>query len=96
MHSPRRLRFVETVKRSCHILEFNMDRSFFRHSGLQQFRSFESTASAPSLRALEPLPASINDTMAGDDSGNVKVVVRVRQFIKRGKSAHVNNSRDTN
>lgn len=89
MHSPRRLRFVETLERSCRILEHNMDRQFFRHSGLQQFRPFESTASAPSLRAFEPLPASINDTMAGDDSGNVKVVVRVRQFIKRGNSLRI-------
>lgn len=74
-----------------------MDRSFFRHSGLQQFRPFESTASAPSLRALAPLPASISDTMAGDDSGNVKVVVRVRQFIKRGipLRIHVSNEGHT-
>ncbi|QDS77088.1 hypothetical protein FKW77_000417 [Venturia effusa] len=64
-----------------------MDSRFFRHSGLQQLRPFESTASAPSLRALEPLPVSINDTMARDDSGNVKVVVRVRQFIKREHDA---------
>jgi hypothetical protein len=96
MHSPRRLRFVETVQHCSFLLENTMDRRFFTNSGLQQYRPFESTASAPPLRAFEPLPASINDTMAGDDSGNVKVVVRVRQFIKRGRStAHVNNARIT-
>jgi hypothetical protein len=89
MHSPRRLRFVETVSHIEFLLENTMDNRFFR--GLHQFRPFESTASVPSLRAFEPLPAAVNDSMAGDDSGNVKVVVRVRQFIKRGMSiAHIN------
>ena len=47
------------------------------------FGGFESTASAPSLRASEPLAAqSLN--MADKESANVKVVVRVRQFLKRG------------
>jgi hypothetical protein len=92
MHSPRRLRFIETVSHVELLLENTMDNRFFR--GLQQFRPFESTASVPSLRAFEPLPASV-DTMGGDDSGNVKVVVRVRQFIKRGRSiAHVNDNRN--
>ncbi|GAB7351114.1 hypothetical protein MBLNU459_g1576t1 [Dothideomycetes sp. NU459] len=43
---------------------------------------YTSTASAPSLRAREaavPLPPS----MANPDAGNVKVVVRVRKFVKR-------------
>lgn len=46
-----------------------------------------STASAPSLRAREaamPMPA-MRPISADGDSGNVKVVVRVRKFIKRGK-----------
>lgn len=94
MHSPRRLRLVKTISHIEFLLENTMDNRFFR--GLHQFRPFESTASVPSLRAFEPLPAAINDTMGGDDSGNVKVVVRVRQFIKRGMSiANVNNSRNS-
>ena len=47
----------------------------------------ESTASAPSLRALVPFEDNARDSMAGPggDAGNVKVVVRVRAFVKRGK-----------
>lgn len=50
---------------------------------------FESSASSPSLRASEALTSEY-PTMAngnsGDssDAGNVKVVVRVRQFVQRG------------
>lgn len=48
-------------------------------------RPFESTASAPSLRASESaFRDSMMGNMGGDDAGNVKVVVRVRQFIPRG------------
>lgn len=45
---------------------------------------YTSTASAPSLRAREaavPLPAN----MGSPDNSTVKVVVRVRKFIKRGE-----------
>lgn len=48
--------------------------------------SYQSTASAPSLRAREatmPIPA-MRPMSADGDSGNVKVVVRVRKFVKRG------------
>lgn len=49
-------------------------------------RLFESTASAPSLRASEPMThqMAFPDRSAPDDNGNVKVVVRVRKFVKRG------------
>jgi hypothetical protein len=46
---------------------------------------FESSASSPSLRASEPLTMHPINTMTDNDSANVKVVVRVRQFIKRGE-----------
>ncbi|KAF2087813.1 kinesin-domain-containing protein [Saccharata proteae CBS 121410] len=41
---------------------------------------WESQASAPSMRAHEPAAAAATKS---DDSGNVKVVVRVRGFVKR-------------
>lgn len=47
--------------------------------------SFESTASAPSLRAPDPGPLPVEGAAGADqDGGNVKVVVRVRAFVKRG------------
>jgi hypothetical protein len=49
-------------------------------------RNYHSTASAPSLRSREPLPASMERPYTPDgDAGNVKVVVRCRKFVKRGK-----------
>ena len=53
---------------------------------------FESTASAPSLRATEHDylrtfggMAQQQQSSADNDSANVKVVVRVRQFVQRGR-----------
>ena len=47
--------------------------------------SYISTASAPSLRARGPVQAEMMDRLASnEENGNVKVVVRVRKFIKRG------------
>lgn len=54
-------------------------------------RRFESTASSPSLRATENDYLRTFGIMSGpqptadQDSANVKVVVRVRQFVPRGK-----------
>lgn len=45
-----------------------------------------STASAPSMRASEPIALMAPPPMA-DDPGNVKVVVRCRAFVRRGTSA---------
>jgi hypothetical protein len=42
-----------------------------------------STASAPSLRASEPMAFMAPPPMV-DDPGNVKVVVRCRAFLPRG------------
>lgn len=47
-----------------------------------------STASAPSLRSKTPVDMERPFTPPDGDGGNVKVVVRVRKFIKRG--AHAN------
>ena len=54
-------------------------------------RRFESTASSPSLRATDHDYLRTFGIMPGtqptpeQDSANVKVVVRVRQFVPRGK-----------
>jgi hypothetical protein len=54
---------------------------------IPNYHSYHSTASAPSLRSREPVdvmdrPFTPTD---GDGGGNVKVVVRVRKFVKRGR-----------
>lgn len=50
---------------------------------------YQSTASAPSLRSREPVDAMDRPfTPPDSDAGNVKVVVRVRKFIKRGGSVY--------
>jgi hypothetical protein len=51
---------------------------------------FESSASSPSLRASEALTSGYltmtnGNSGDGSDAGNVKVVVRVRQFVQRGE-----------
>lgn len=47
--------------------------------------NYHSTASAPSLRSREPIAEMDRPFTPPDgDGGNVKVVVRVRKFIKRG------------
>ena len=49
-------------------------------------RAFESSASTPSLRSLEPVSAApAYNPMPENDSSSVKVVVRVRAFLKRGR-----------
>ena len=46
---------------------------------------YHSTASAPSLRSREQEPMELMDRpRSSDGDANVKVVVRVRKFIKRG------------
>ena len=46
--------------------------------------AFLSSASAPSLRASEPEVQNGAAAMPDPEGGNVKVVVRVRAFVKRG------------
>jgi hypothetical protein len=79
MHSLRRLRSKEVLRNIEDLLAH-----FIAMDRYHQLRPFESTASTPSLRASEPLSANSPTAMSQDGSGNVKVVVRVRQFIPRG------------
>jgi hypothetical protein len=80
MHTLRRQRSKEVVKNVYTLLEAMAFDS--RLVGGLRHSEFMSTASSPSLRAPE---GAFRDSMAGsDDAGNVKVVVRVRQFIPRG------------
>lgn len=95
MHCHRRLRSREIVRNVQELLEdMAVDARIFRGVGYEarNIAPFESTASSPSLRSPEPLlvqappptpPAQYE--MGNDmDTGNVKVVVRVRKFLKRG------------
>lgn len=45
---------------------------------------YHSTASSPSLRSKEPVDMERPLTPMDGNAGNVKVVVRVRKFIRRG------------
>lgn len=47
-------------------------------------QNYQSTASAPSLRGRQPAEMMQRPQSSDGDAGNVKVVVRVRKFIKRG------------
>jgi hypothetical protein len=80
MHTLRRQRSKKVVKNVTYLLEAMA----FDARLLGGLRPFESTASAPSLRASELAYRDSMGAMGGDDAGNVKVVVRVRQFIPRG------------
>lgn len=77
MHLLRRLRAQQVTESVILLLEdMALDTRFQRILPM-------SNASAPSLRALEPVLMSPQPAM--EDSGNIKVVVRVRKFVKRGK-----------
>jgi len=68
---------AEFAKDACIMAERPMtapDQSLYLH---------ESTASAPSLRSKEPMEL-MDRPRSSDGDANVKVVVRVRKFIKRG------------
>lgn len=52
-------------------------------------QNYQSTASAPSLRSRQPAEAMQRPQSSDGDAGNVKVVVRVRKFIKRGRISWV-------
>jgi hypothetical protein len=48
-------------------------------------RAYHSTASSPSMRSKTPVDIDHQPFTPPDgDAGNVKVVVRVRKFIRRG------------
>ncbi|GME28749.1 kinesin family protein [Neofusicoccum parvum] len=76
MYSFLELRRREVFATCCALLEAAMDPRAHRTFSY----GFESHASAPSLRAVEPhQPAA----KMSDDAGNVKVVVRCRAFVRR-------------
>lgn len=52
----------------------------------RMYSGMHSTASAPSLRAIEPYSPLMAPPPVNADPGNVKVVVRCRAFVRRGKN----------
>jgi len=82
MYLLQRLRYQLHIHNICILLEDTVLVS-------RMYRSFHaSTASAPSMRASEPI-AFMAAPPPVDDAGNVKVVVRCRAFLKRGKKTHL-------
>ncbi|KAF2425691.1 kinesin, partial [Tothia fuscella] len=78
MHHLRRLRSTEVLHLDKELLyEMAFDNRLFRGLNPQ-----ESSASIPSMRASAP-PEDTTATNGAQDGGNVKVVVRVREFIPR-------------
>jgi hypothetical protein len=49
------------------------------------YSGLHTTASAPSMRASEPYAMMAPRPPIADDPGNVKVVVRCRAFVRRGR-----------
>lgn len=65
--------------------DFNSDEMAHHGRTMSSLQDYHSTASAPSLRAREAIEDMQRPFTPPDaDAGNVKVVVRVRKFIKRG------------
>lgn len=85
-----RTRYLETIREAIDLFEemVPVDPRAYRALTTPDI-AYQSSASAPSLRAreaatpLEPM-APMRPMSSDGDSGNVKVVVRVRKFIKRG------------
>lgn len=48
-------------------------------------QDYYSSASAPNLRSKQPAMEMMDRPRSSDGDANVKVVVRVRKFIKRGR-----------
>jgi hypothetical protein len=65
--------------------------------GNERFHAYETNASSPSLRAHDSdilrtfgvLPGGAPPMQPEQDSANVKVVVRVRRFVQRGKQSNI-------
>lgn len=88
MHSFLRLRYESVLSTADTSI---MESMVFRGLSYDFRDRFETSASSPSLRASEPATTAGYSTMANgndaDGAGNVKVVVRVRQFVQRGKNS---------
>ena len=52
-------------------------------------QDYYSSASAPNLRSVQPAMEMMDRARSSDGDANVKVVVRVRKFIKRGMRPRV-------
>ncbi|KAJ9637872.1 hypothetical protein H2199_007367 [Coniosporium tulheliwenetii] len=82
MHTFRRLKSRKLLTDAFDLLDDIMDPRLYRGISSESISPYyESTASTPSLRA--PERAATPDTMADQEGGNVKVVVRVRKHVKR-------------
>lgn len=94
-----RLRSQQTVADLVRVLEDMalLDTRPYRALTTPDIGAYASTASTPSFRARSPdimaprestvRESIMRESITGDgDGGNVKVVVRVRKFIKRGHS----------
>lgn len=87
MHSSRRKRFREVVNDIAETLVgIAIEPRLMPSSSTTDLRMVRSSASTPSLRSKDgtlPLHARM------DNGGNVRVVVRVRAFLPRGKALHL-------
>ena len=91
MYTNLRLRSTESLEDLCTAFEdYSWERLVLNEMARRalttpDLRTTHSTASAPSLRARTPVDGMDRPFTPPDgDGGNVKVVVRVRKFIKRG------------
>lgn len=89
MYTFLRLRSQESLEEACaHFAELTWllpTDMATRALTTPDLQNYHSTASAPSLRSREPVDVMERPFTPPDaDAGNVKVVVRVRKFIKRG------------
>ena len=91
MYTSLRLRSKASLEQLCEAFdELSWERLVLNemaHRALTtpELQSYHSTASSPSLRSREPVEGMERPFTPPDgDGGNVKVVVRVRKFIRRG------------
>ena len=84
MHVSRQLRFRTTVE-YCQQLIADMALDLRAFPGVASEVRIKSSASAPSLRARDSDTMSTGRSTPDNAGGNVKVVVRVRAFLPRGK-----------
>lgn len=96
MYAALRLRSQASLEHLCEAfgditfeqLALNHKMAHHRALTTSDLPTYHSTASAPSLRSREPvevLERPLTPLESGD-AGHVKVVVRVRKFVKRGRA----------
>ena len=85
MYASRQVRFRATIDYCKELLrDMALDARAF--PGVASEVRIKSSASAPSLRARDSEVSSMGRSTPDNAGGNVKVVVRVRAFLPRGKS----------